>query len=444
MYSVIRWKNLKKTNYGVKTYMKTTEKKRIYLDYAATTPVRSEVMEEMLPCFQTFFGNPSSIYSTGREAKRILEESRERFAKAINADAKEIFFVSGGSESDNWAIRGSIFANRQKGKHIITSAIEHHAVLNCCKSLEKNGYYVTYIETDSEGIIDPEKIRAAIRKDTILVTIMTANNEIGTIQPIKKISAICREYNVLFHTDAVQAMGSIPMDVKDMGVDMASFSGHKIYAPKGIGVLYIRKGVAIVPMLEGGAQERRKRAGTENIPYIAGIAKAAELAVSEQPAYAESLTRMRDSLIREVSDRIPHIRLNGHAMKRLPGNVNFSFEFIEGESLLLMLDSMGYEASSGSACTSGSLDPSHVLLAIGLPHEIAHGSLRISLGKSSKEEDITPLVDALEKIVLRLREMSPLYDDYLKGKVTEPNCMFSEKSDCSKITTGCYKKPQDN
>lgn len=415
--------------------------KRVYLDNAATTPVRPEVLEAMLPYFSNNYGNPSSLYQSGRTAKRALEESRDLVARTIHAEPAEIFFTSCGSESDNWAIKGIVEANSSKGKHIITSKIEHHAVLHVCQTLEKKGYEVTYLDVYSSGIVDPKDVEAAIRPDTILVTIMMANNEIGTIQPIQEIAKICRAKGVVFHTDAVQALGSLLIDVSAIGADLMSFSGHKINAPKGIGMLYIRKGIRIPSFIEGGAQERRKRAGTENIPSIVGFAKAVELSQSECEDCYLKLLEMRDTFIDGVLTRIPHVRLNGDRSSRLPGNANLSFEFIEGESLLLMLDSMGFECSSGSACTSGSLDPSHVLLGIGLPHEIAHGSLRVTFGKYNSIEDVEPLIQALEKIVQRLRDMSPLYEDYVKGKITEPNCMFTENSSCCKNTTGCYKHP---
>jgi len=419
--------------------MDMSGKKRVYLDYAATTPVRKEVIDNMLPIFSENYGNPSSIYLAGRMAKKLLEESRDKIAKSINADSKEIFFVSSGSEADNWAIKGTVKANEKKGKHIITSKIEHHAVLNVCKTLQKQGYDLTFLDVDNCGIVNPEDVEQAIRPDTVLVTIMMANNEIGTIQPVEEISRICREKKVLFHTDAVQALGSLDIDVKEIGADLIAFSGHKIYAPKGVGILYVKKGTNISSFIEGGAQERRKRAGTENLAYIAGFAKAIELAQNEQKEYYSKLLELRENFIEKVREEIPHVRLNGHREMRLPGNANFSFEFIEGESLLLMLDSMGFECSSGSACTSGSLDPSHVLLAIGLPHEIAHGSLRVSFGKFNVTEDVDNLVSALKVIVARLRDMSPLYEDYLNGKISEPNCMFTSDSDCCKNTTGCYK-----
>ena len=390
--------------------------RRIYLDHAATTPVRPEVLSAMLPIFSNVFGNPSSFYKDGRDAAHTLENARETFARCIGAEPNEIFFTSCGTESDNWAIKGAANANRTKGKHIITSTIEHHAVLHTCDSLEKQGYEITRLPVDSDGLVDPEAVRAAIRPDTILVTIMMANNEIGTIEPIGEIAAICREKKVLFHSDAVQAAGAIPIDVRQLGVDMLSFSGHKLYAPKGVGALFIRKGVRITNFFDGGAQERNRRGGTENVPAIVGLARAFELAVSEMADNSARLTGLRDALIAGVLERIPHTRLNGHPTSRLPNNANFSFQYIEGESILLMLDHYGYECSSGSACTSGSLDPSHVLLAIGLPHEIAHGSLRVTFGHSNTMEDVKDLIDDLVYIVQRLRDMSPLYEDYLKNK----------------------------
>ncbi len=419
--------------------MENMDNRRIYLDYAATTPVRREVLDAMGDYFAGNFGNPSSLYLTGRNARQALEDSRRRIADAIHADPAEIFFVSGGSEADNWAIKGVADAYKDKGKHIITSKIEHHAVLNAYKSLAKRGWDVTYLDVDPDGLVSPAQLEQAIREDTVLVSVMTANNEIGTLQPVEEIAAICRKHKVLFHTDAVQALGSVRIDAAKSGADLMSFSGHKIYAPKGIGFLYIRKGVRITPLIDGGSQERRKRAGTENIPYIAGLAAAVELAQTECDAYAARLLRIRNDFIDRVLTAIPHVRLNGHREKRLPGNANLSFEFIEGESLLLLLDSMGYECSSGSACTSGSLDPSHVLLAIGLPHEIAHGSLRVTFGRDSREEDIPPLVDALVRIVARLRSMSPLYEDYLNGKMTEPHCMFTGDSSYCKTEEGCVR-----
>jgi cysteine desulfurase len=388
--------------------------KRVYLDHAATTPVRPEVLEAMLPIFQEHFGNPSSFYHRGQEAKRILEDARLRVANCLKAQPHEIYFTSCGTESDNWAIKGVARALESKGRHIITSKIEHHAVLHACEALAHQGYEITCLDVDGDGLVDPEAIRAAIRPDTILVSIMIANNEIGTLQPIAKIGAICREKKVLFHTDAVQAAGAVAIDLSTLPVDLLSISGHKLYAPKGVGALYIRKGSRIATFMDGGAQERNRRAGTENVPYIVGFAKAFELAMAELEASEKRLSALRDDLIEKVLKAVPHSRLNGHRTLRLPNNANFSFEFIEGESILILLDHYGFECSSGSACTSGSLDPSHVLLAIGLPHEKAHGSLRVTFGKSSEAEDIDRLVEALVNIVARLRDISPLYETFLK------------------------------
>ena len=395
--------------------MNNSQVKRVYLDNAATTIVRPEVIQEMIPVFTDTYGNASSIYEEGQKAKTVLEDARERVASCLHALPSEIFFTSCGTESDNWAIKGTALRHANKGKHIITSAIEHHAVLHSCESLAKLGYEITYIPVDAYGMIDPENIRAAIRPDTILVTIMMANNEIGTIEPIAEIAQICKEKKVLFHTDDDQAGGTIPIDVRELGIDMLSLSGHKLHAPKGVGVLYIRKGVIISNFMDGGAQERGKRAGTENLPYIVGFAKALELATNDLSHSIPRITQIRDQLITEVLAKIPHVRLNGHATKRLPGNANFSFEFIEGESLLLLLDHKGFSCSSGSACTSGSLDPSHVLLALGLPHEIAHGSLRVSIGKFNEADEVMTIVPALQEIVARLRDMSPLYEDFQKN-----------------------------
>lgn len=392
-----------------------SHERRIYLDHAATTPVRAEVLSAMLPVFSNVFGNPSSFYKDGRDAFHALEEARATIARCINADPGEIFFTSCGTESDNWAIKGIAEAHQAKGRHIITSAIEHHAVLHTCDALEKHGYEITRLPVDPDGLVDPEAVRAAIRPDTILVTIMMANNEIGVIEPIAEIAAICREKKIIFHSDAVQAAGAIPIDVRQLGADLLSFSGHKLYAPKGVGLLFIRKGIRIANFFDGGAQERRRRGGTENVPSIVGMAKAFELAVAEMPENSARLAGLRDALIAGIIEKIPHARLNGHPTRRLPNNANFSFQFIEGESILLMLDHYGYECSSGSACTSGSLDPSHVLLAIGLPHEIAHGSLRVTFGHSNTMEDVNALIEDLIYIVQRLRDMSPLYEDYLKS-----------------------------
>jgi cysteine desulfurase len=391
------------------------DNKIIYFDHAATTPVKPEVIEEMLPYFTNKFGNASSIYSIGRESKKAIEESREKVAKALGAMTREIFFTGSGSEADNWAIKGVAYANRDKGNHIITTAIEHHAVLHTCQYLESDGFEVTYLPVDENGLVSPEQVRNAIKPNTILITIMFANNEIGTIQPIAEIGKIAKEKNVYFHTDAVQAVGNIPINVNELNVDLLSLSSHKFYGPKGVGALYIRKGVKITSFLHGGAQERGRRASTENVPGIVGLGKAIELATQNLEQYNKKLIELRDRTIEEVTKKIPFVRLNGDRYKRLPGNVNFSFEFIEGESLLLMLDMKGIAASSGSACTSGSLDPSHVLLAIGLPHEIAHGSLRITFGDENTNEDVDYLMEVLPLIVERLREMSPLYEKVKRG-----------------------------
>jgi len=386
----------------------------IYLDHAATTPVRKEVLEAMLPYFSEKFGNPSSIYSVGRTSKKAIEEAREKVARAIGAEPREIFFTGSGTEADNWAIKGAAYANRQKGKHIITTAIEHHAVLHTCQYLESEGFEVTYLPVDSDGLVTAEQVRNAIRPDTILVSVMFANNEIGTIQPIAEIGKVTREKGVLFHTDAVQAVGNVHINVSDMNIDMLSMSSHKFYGPKGVGALYVRKGVKLTSFMHGGAQERGRRASTENVPAIVGMGRAIELATENMDEYNKKLTALRDRTIEEIEKKIPFVKLNGHREKRLPGNVNFSFEFIEGESLLLMLDMKGIAASSGSACTSGSLDPSHVLLAIGLPHETAHGSLRLTFGEDNSDADVDYLMDVLPGIVQRLREMSPLYEKMCK------------------------------
>lgn len=388
--------------------------KRVYLDHAATTPVRPEVLDVMLPIFKEQFGNPSSFYGRGQEAKKILEDARQRVAACLNAQPHEIYFTSCGTESDNWAIKGVARAQQQKGKHIITSKIEHHAVLHTCEALEHQGYEVTYLDVDGDGLVDPEAVRAAIRPDTILVSIMMANNEIGTLQPIEEIGKICKANKITFHSDAVQAAGAIPIDVAALPVDLLSISGHKLYAPKGVGVLYVRRGTKIATFMDGGAQERNRRGGTENVPYIVGFAKAFELAMAEMAETSAKLTAIRDDLIEKVLAAVPYSRLNGHRTKRLPNNANFAFEFIEGESILIMLDYSGFECSSGSACTSGSLDPSHVLLAIGLPHEKAHGSLRVTFGHSSDILDNDRLVESLVKIVARLRDISPLWETFVK------------------------------
>ncbi len=384
-------------------------KKSIYLDHAATTYTKKEVLDVMLPYITQEYGNPSSVHSFGRQAKKAIDEAREKTAKVLNARFDEVFFTGGGTEADNWAIKGVALANQNKGKHIITSAIEHHAVLYTCQYLEKLGFEVTYLPVDKYGMIDPQQVEDSIRPDTILASIMFANNEIGTIQPIKEIGAITKEKGIYFHTDAVQAIGHVNIDVNDMNIDLLSLSAHKFYGPKGVGALYVRKGTKLIPLLHGGAQERNRRAGTENIPGIIGLGKAIELAYENMNENNEHLIRLRDRLIDGIMSRIDNVILNGHPTLRLPGNVNMSFEYIEGESLLLSLDIKGIAASSGSACTSGSLDPSHVLLAIGLSHEIAHGSLRMTLGDANTDEDVDYVLDVLPEIVGRLREMSPLF-----------------------------------
>ncbi len=389
---------------------------RKYLDYSATTPVDSEVIKEMLPYFNSEFGNPSSIYSYGRDSKKAIENARDKIAKLINGNAREVFFTGGGTEADNWAIKGIAMSLKNKGNHIITSSIEHHAVLHSCNYLEKYGFKITYLPVDEYGLISLEDLNNAIKEDTILISIMFANNEIGTIQPIKEIGKIAKENKIYFHTDGVQALGNTVIDVEDMNIDLLSISSHKIYGPKGIGALYIRKGVKIDPLIHGGAQEHRKRAGTENVPGIVGFGKAAEIAYDNLEKNIENLTNLRNKLINGILDHIDYVKLNGHPQNRLPGNINISFQFIEGEALLLSLDMVGICGSSGSACTSGTLDPSHVLLAIGLSHEIAHGSLRLSLGKYTKEEDINFVLKELPKIISRLRSMSPLYEKVKGGE----------------------------
>lgn len=388
---------------------------RIYMDNAATTPIKKEVLDAMMPYLTEEFGNASSIYSYGRNAKSALDGAREYVANALGAKANEIYFTACGSEADNWAIKGAAYALKSKGKHIITSAVEHHAVLHTLEYLEKQGFEVTYLGVDEYGMISLDELKKAIREDTILITIMFANNEIGTIMPIEEIGKIAKENKILFHTDAVQAVGHVPIDVNKMGIDMLSVSAHKIYGPKGVGALYVRNGVKIDNFMHGGAQERSRRAGTENVAGIVGFAKAIKLAADNVEETMERIGSLRDMMIEKISERIPYCRLNGHRTKRLCNNVNFSFEFIEGESLLLMLDMNGIAASSGSACTSGSLDPSHVLLSIGLKHEMAHGSLRFSLGDFNTEDEIEKVVDKLEIIVQRLRDMSPLYEEVERG-----------------------------
>ncbi len=390
--------------------------KLIYLDNAATTRVSEEVLNEMLPFFRQTYSNPSAVYRFAGEGKRAVDHAREQAAELIGANTEEIYFTAGGSESDNWALKAAAEAYSSKGKHIITSKIEHHAILHTCEYLEKQGYEVTYLDVDGEGKISLTELKAAIRPDTILISIMAANNEIGTIEPVAEIGKIAHENGVLFHTDAVQAYGHIPIHVDDMNIDMLSASGHKFYGPKGIGILYIRKGVKIRSFIHGGAQERNRRAGTSNVPGIVGFGKAAQIAGKTMDLRTKKEIALRDHLIERVLSESPYTRLNGHRTDRLPNNVNFCFRFIEGESLLILLDQLGICASSGSACTSGSLDPSHVLLAIGLPHEIAHGSLRITLSEEIAQEDMDFVADELKKIVERLRGMSPLYEDFVKGQ----------------------------
>lgn len=387
--------------------------KTIYLDNAATTQTYPEVLDAMLPFFTEHYGNPSSIYSFAGEAGKAVDEARRTIASAIGADASEIYFTGGGSESDNWALKATAEAYTSKGKHIITSKIEHHAILHTCEWLAKYGIEVTYLDVDENGLVSPEALKAAIRPDTILVSIMTANNEIGTIEPIAELGRIAHEAGALFHTDAVQAFGHIPINVDEMNIDMLSASGHKFNGPKGIGFMYIRKGVKIRSFIHGGSQERSRRAGTHNVPGIVGMAKAASLAVEQMNERMAYETKLRDHLIERVLNEIPYVRLNGHRTNRLPNNANFCFRFIEGESMLILLDQNGICGSSGSACTSGSLDPSHVLLAIGLPHEIAHGSLRLTLSEKTTMEDIDFTVDKLKEIIERLRSMSPLYADFV-------------------------------
>ena len=383
----------------------------IYLDNAATTKMKDSVIAAMLPYFSETFGNASSTYtSAGQAARKALTEARGKVASAIGAEEKEIFFTSGGSEADNWAIKGVALKNKDKGNHIITTTVEHHAVLHTCEFLEKQGFKVTYVPVDEFGMVNPKDIENAITDETILVSVMFANNEIGTINPIKEIGAICREKGVYFHTDAVQAAGAVPIDVKEMNIDLLSMSAHKFHGPKGVGALYIRRGVKIENLLHGGAQELGRRATTENVAGIVGMAQALTEAVDGMAEKTEKLVKLRDRIIDGILETVPYTRLNGHRTKRLPNNTSFCFRYIEGESLLLSLDMMGYVVSSGSACTSGSLDPSHVLLGIGLPHEIAHGSLRASLSEFTTEEEVDSFIKAVGPIVQRLRDMSPLYE----------------------------------
>lgn len=386
----------------------------IYLDNAATTQVYPEVFDAMKPYFTEYYGNPSAIYTFAGEAKKAVAKAREIIANGIHAKEEEIYFTAGGSESDNWALKATAEFYQNKGKHIITTKIEHHAILHTCEYLEKNGYEVTYVDVDENGRVKLDELEAAIRPDTILISVMAANNEIGTIQPLEEIGKIAKKHDILFHTDAVQAFGHIPLDVEKMNIDMLSASGHKIHGPKGVGLLYIRKGVKIRSFIHGGAQERKRRAGTHNVPGIVGFGKAAELAFQNMDKNISYESELRDYLIERILKEIPHTRLNGDKTERLPNNANFCFRFIEGESLLILLDQNGICGSSGSACTSGSLDPSHVLLAIGLPHEIAHGSLRLTISEKTTKDEIDFTVDKLKEIIERLRGMSPLYEDFIK------------------------------
>ena len=384
---------------------------KIYLDNAATPPVRKEVVEAMLPYFTESFGNPSSVYQIAQMNKKALDESRETIAKYIGAQTNEIFFTSGGSEADNWAIKGIAEAHKNKGNHIITTKIEHPAVLHTCEYLEKHGYEVTYLDVDDNGLVSPEAVEAAIKDTTILISIMYANNEIGTIMPIKEIGAVAKAHKIPFHTDAVQAVGQVRIDVKDQNIDLLSLSGHKINGPKGMGVLFIKRGLKLENLIHGGGQERGRRAGTENVPGIVGLAKAMELTYTDFDAKIEKMTKLRDKLIKGLLESIPYCKLNGHPTKRLANNANIGVEYVEGESLLLLLDMNGIAASSGSACTSGSLDPSHVLLALGIPHEKAHGSIRFTLGVQNTEEEIDVVLEKMPAIVQRMRDMSPLWEE---------------------------------
>ena len=383
--------------------------RKVYLDNAATTALSPRVLEAILPYFTQYYGNPSSVHAFGREAKQGLDKARDQVAKALHCEPSEVIFTGCGTESDNTVLLGVAQRYGDKGKHIITTNVEHHAILHTCEYLEKQGYSVTYLPVDQDGLVTAEQVAAAIRPDTILVSIMFANNEVGTIMPIQEIGAVCKEKGVLFHTDAVQAVGHIPVDVQAMHIDMLSLSAHKFHGPKGVGALYCRKGIRLPSYIMGGAQERGRRAGTENVAGIVGLGAAIQLATEQLEENRAKMTALRDRLMTGIQARISEVKLNGHPTNRLPNNVNFSFKYIEGESILLMLDMNGIAASSGSACTSGSLDPSHVLLALGLPHEIAHGSVRLTLGDETTEEDIDYTIDVLEKTVARLRAMSPLY-----------------------------------
>jgi len=391
---------------------------KVYMDNGATTRVTEPVMAAMQPYFCEIFGNPSSVHGYGRESRKAVEAARAQVAKAIGAEPREIYFTGCGTEADNWALRGAAYANIKKGKHIITTNFEHHAILHTCKQLEKEGFEVTYLPVDRDGLVTPEQLEAAIRPDTVLVSIMYANNEVGTIEPIAELAAVAKARGVLFHTDAVQAIGHVPIDVKAQGIDMLSMSGHKFHAPKGIGALYVRQGVRIQRLMQGGAQERGQRPGTENLAGIVGIGKAIELATADVEDRAAKMAAIRDHMIERIMKEIPHVQLNGHPTKRMCGNINVSFYFVESESILLHLDFKGIAASSGSACTSGSLDPSHVLLAIDVSHEHANGSVRLSLCEENTMEEADYVVDSLVEIVGRLRAMSPLYSDFLKGVET--------------------------
>ena len=389
-------------------------KEFVYLDNAATTKVRPEVVEAMLPYFTEIYGNASAVYDFGQKCKQAIEDARETIGSSIGTRASNIYFTAGGSESDNWALKGVAEVYKDKGKHIITTKIEHHAILHTCAYLEQQGYEVTYLDVDADGLVSPEDVKKAIRPDTILISVMFANNEIGTIEPIEEIGAIAHEHGILFHTDAVQAYAQVTIDVEKMHIDLLSASGHKLNGPKGIGFLYIRQGLKLKSFIHGGAQERKRRAGTENVPGLVGLGKAVEIAMATMDERIKKESELRDYLIARIEDEIPFAKLNGHRVKRLPNNINFCFRFIEGESMLIMLDMAGICGSSGSACTSGSLDPSHVLLAIGLPHEIAHGSLRLTLSDEITKDQLDYVVDHLKEIVAKLRSMSPLYEDYAK------------------------------
>ena len=388
--------------------------KMIYLDNAATTKTAPEVVQAMLPYFSEYYGNPSSIYDFAGKSKEAITKGREQIAEVLGAKKEEIYFTAGGSESDNWALKATFEAYKSKGNHIITTKIEHHAILHTCEYLEKRGAKITYLDVDENGVVDLDQLQKAITPETILISVMFANNEIGTIQPIKEIGMIAKEHNILFHTDAVQAFGQVPINVDELNIDMLSSSGHKINGPKGIGFLYIRKGVKIRSFVHGGAQERKRRAGTENVPGIVGYGVAAKRAADSMEERTKKEIELRDYFIGRILNEIPYVRLNGDPKRRLPNNINVSFQFVEGESLLIMLDMKGIAASSGSACTSGSLDPSHVLLAIGLPHEIAHGSLRMTISDETTKEDLDYTLDQIKEIISRLRQMSPLYEDFVR------------------------------